>query len=71
MVVISLLTATITGLVFHVKRVQENEKFQNIVDESVTLTISYDRILSDKEYDEFRLMPTYQTYLTDTTRQLS
>lgn len=53
-VVISLLTATITGLVFHVKKVQENEKFQNIVDESVTLTISYDRILSDKEYDDIQ-----------------
>lgn len=53
-VVISLLTATITGLVFHVKRVQENDKFQNIVDKSVTLTISYDRILSDKEYDDIQ-----------------
>lgn len=53
-VVVCLMTATITGLVFHVKKVQENEKFQNIVDESVTLTISYDRILSDKEYDDIQ-----------------
>lgn len=51
-VVVCLLAAIITGLVIHLKKVQENEKFQNIVDESVTLTISYDRMLSDKEYDD-------------------
>lgn len=53
-VVVCLLAAIITGLVIHLKKVQENEKFQNIVDESVTLTISYDRILSDKEYDDIQ-----------------
>lgn len=53
-VVVCLLAATITGLIFHLKKVQENDKFQNIVDKSVTLTISYDRILSDKEYDDIQ-----------------
>lgn len=31
-VVVCLLAATITGLIFHLKKVQENDKFQNIVD---------------------------------------
>lgn len=42
------------GVDFSFKKVQENDKFQNIVDKSITLTISYDRILSDKEYDDIQ-----------------
>lgn len=59
LVVVCLLAGIITGLVFHFQKVQEDEKFQNIVDKSVTLTISYDRILSDKEYDDIQAYVSY------------
>ncbi len=64
-VVVCLLAAIITGLVIHLKKVQENEKFQNIVDESVTLTISYDRILSDKEYEDIQTHVNYIPNIPD------
>lgn len=64
-IVVCLLAGIITGLVFHFQKVQEDEKFQNIVDENVTLTISYDRILSDKEYEDIQAYVSYIPNIPD------